>query len=82
MPTLEEVVEKLKELSEVDEIDPDTHVSELEIDSLDVLEWLYTVADDNNVEFDEAALADMEDVTIRSIYERVIQPLLAAPAAS
>ena len=81
MPTFEEVLEKLKELTEIDDLDPDAPVSELEIDSLDVLEWLYAVADDNNVEFDEEALADIEDVTIRKIYGRVIQPLLAEPTA-
>lgn len=81
MPTFEEVLEKLKELTEIDDLDPDAPVSELEIDSLDVLEWLYAVADDNNVEFDEEALADIEDVTIRKIYGRVIQPLLAESTA-
>lgn len=81
LPTLEEAVEQLKDLSEVDDINPDTLVSELEIDSLDVLEWLYAIADENDVEFDEEALADLEDVTIRKIYGSVIEPLLSAPAA-
>jgi acyl carrier protein len=80
VPTLEDVVDKLKELSEVDEIDPDTLVSELEVDSLDVLELLYAIADEQDVEFDEDVLADLEDVTIRKIYGRVIEPILAAPA--
>lgn len=76
LPTLDDVICKLQELAEVDSIDPDVPVTDIGVDSLDLLEWSYTVEDAYGVNIEESVLdsIDPED-TLRSVYTKVMDVL-------
>ena len=42
-PTLDEVVDQLREIAEDDTIGPDSVITSLEIDSLDLMEWVFEI---------------------------------------
>ena len=78
IPTLDAVIDQLKIISEASEIDPDTPVGQLDIDSLDLMEWLYVVEDEYEMSVDESVFADLdENTTLRVVYERVTAAALA-----
>ncbi len=73
LPTLDEVVERLKELAEVDDIDPAKPISELEIDSMDILEWTYVLEEETGYKIDESALDELKpESTLAEVYELLI----------
>lgn len=73
LPTLDEVVERLKELAEVDEIDPSKPISELEIDSMDILEWTYVLEEETGYKIDESALDGLKpESTLAEVYGLLI----------
>lgn len=80
-PTLEDVTEQLKTVSGVETLDVDTPLMDMEdIDSLDLMEWLYVFQEAYpEIPADESLFEDIDDtVTMRSLYERI---MAAAPAA-
>ena len=78
LPTLEQVAETLQQLAEVDHIDPDVRVADLGVDSLDLLEWCYTIEDDYGVDIQDAMLEVIgPDDTLRVVYGKVIDVLRA-----
>ncbi len=82
LPTLDAVIETLQTLAEVDAIDPDAKVAELGVDSLDLLEWSYTIEDDYGVEIQDAVLDAIEpDDTLRIVYDKVMVVLAEKLAA-
>jgi len=72
-PTLDEVVGQLREIAEDDTIDGDSKLAAIDVDSLDVLEWVFEIESQAGVEIDDALYdkAALETATIRDFYEQV-----------
>ncbi len=71
-PTLDEVLSSLRTMFPSATIDADRSLGDLEIDSMDLLEWLYALVEDHAVEVDEAALQSIDDeTTLRELYGSV-----------
>jgi acyl carrier protein len=84
MPTLDEVLDQLKQIADVDDIDPDRPVIELEeVDSLDLMEWLYSAREDYGLEVDEAIFDDLQETsTLRDVYSMISGSAEAAAAGA
>jgi len=72
-PTLDEVVAQLREISEDDTIEGDSKLASIDVDSLDVLEWVFEIEGQAGVEIDESLYEkeSLETATVRDFYERV-----------
>jgi len=79
-PTLDEMIQQLKDLTEVAEIDPDVPLAELsEIDSLDLMEWVYQAQERYALAVDESVFEDFDgSSTLRRLFERVMATAEAA----
>lgn len=73
-PSLDEVVQQLRAIAENDGITADDKITALEIDSLDVLEWVFEIEGQAGVEIDDSLYDEdsLADATIRDFYERVL----------
>lgn len=79
-PTLDEVIDQFRVATGV-AIDPDTPLPNVDqIDSLDLVEWLYEFQQAYpNIPADESLLDDIDEtVTLRTIYARIMQTVPAA----
>jgi acyl carrier protein len=75
LPTLQDFVDQLQEVSGAAEIDPDIALLTIEdLDSLDLMEWLYGFQETYpDTPVDESLFEDIDETTtLRTIYERVI----------
>ncbi len=72
-PTLEEVVEQLREIAEDDTIGPGSVITSLEIDSLDLMEWVFEIEGQAETRIDDALYSkkSLESTTVGDFYERV-----------
>jgi acyl carrier protein len=72
-PTLEEVVSQLREISGNDTIEPGDMITSLEIDSLDLMEWVFEIEGQAETRFDDALYSkkSLESTTVGDFYERV-----------
>jgi acyl carrier protein len=72
-PTLDEVVQHLREIAEDDTIGPDSRLTSLDIDSLDVMEWVYEIETTAGVRINDELYAKgaLEDATVGDFYQRV-----------
>lgn len=72
-PSLDEVVQQLRTIVEDDDITADAKIAGLEIDSLDVLEWVFEIEGQSGVTLDESLYDkdSLSDATIRDFYDRV-----------
>ncbi len=75
MPPLDTLLVELENLAGVTSgIDPDRPVGELEIESIDLLEWLFVLRDEYGIEVDESKFESFdESVTIRQVYEKIAE---------
>ncbi|HEU5302674.1 MAG TPA: phosphopantetheine-binding protein [Acidimicrobiia bacterium] len=72
-PALDELLVELREIAEDDEITGASKLAEIEVDSLDILEWVFEIERKAGIEVDESiydkdALADS---TVGDLYERI-----------
>lgn len=84
IPTLEDLIEQMKSVSGAPEIDADTPLTELsDVDSMDLMEWLYGYQSANPDSGVDANVFDNEDgtLTIRIVHERLSQLVTADPVA-
>jgi acyl carrier protein len=73
-PTLEEVVQDLRVIAEDDTISADSKLTELDVDSLDVLEWIFEIEGRAEISIDESLYEQGAlERTIREFYERIKQ---------
>lgn len=75
VPTLQDVTEQLQDVSGAPQIDPDVALLTVDdIDSLDLMEWLYSFQENYpDIPADESLFEDIDETTtLRTIYERVI----------
>jgi acyl carrier protein len=72
-PTLDEVVQQLREIAEDDTIGPDSRLTSLDIDSLDVMEWVFEIETSAGVRIKDELYAKgaLEGATVGDFYERV-----------
>lgn len=70
-PTLGEVVEELAEWAEVDSLDPTTLLPDLGVESFDLLEWAYALADRYQLDVGEEIFDGAENLCLQDIYVRV-----------
>jgi acyl carrier protein len=85
LPTLDDVVQQLQSVSGAQELDPDAPLLENEdIDSLDLMEWLYTFQEQYpEVPADESLFEDIDSsVTLRAIYTRVMDTVPASASGA
>jgi acyl carrier protein len=74
-PSIDEVVQELRTITEDDGISADSKFVDLDIDSLDVLEWVFEIERRADMEIDDSIYdnAALETATIRDFYERIKQ---------
>jgi len=72
-PTLDEVVAQLREIADDDTIGPESRLTSLDIDSLDVMEWVFEIETRAGVRIDDELYAkgSLEAATVGEFYERV-----------
>ncbi|GAB3441801.1 hypothetical protein GCM10027570_08360 [Streptomonospora sediminis] len=74
MPTIDELASQLSAVSGATGVDPDHPLQHIEdVDSLDLMEWLYGFQNDYpHIPADESLFADMDDTTtLRTVHERI-----------
>ena len=73
VPTLDDVLGSLRSMFPSAPVGPDVALGELDVDSMDLLEWLYSVVEDHGIDVDEAALQRIDDeTTVRELYDIVL----------
>jgi hypothetical protein len=75
VPTLQDVIKQLEEISGAETIDPDVPILTIDdVDSLDLMEWLYGFQEAYpEIPADESLFDEIdESVTLRSVYESVV----------
>jgi len=86
LPSLDDVCVTLAALAEVPSIEPGQRVADLGVDSLDLLEWCYTLEDNFGVELQDEVLELIgPDDTLEAVYVKVmavLQAKLAGPVAT
>ena len=73
IPSLDKVVAELRIIAEDDSIVADSKFSDLDIDSLDVLEWVFEIEGQADFQIDESLYDEetLKTATIRVFYERI-----------
>jgi hypothetical protein len=76
VPTVDEIAKQLAEVSGAQNVDP-SHPIQLisDVDSLDLMEWLYGFQNDYpSIPADESLFAEMdESTTLNTIHERLVK---------
>ncbi|WP_219817464.1 hypothetical protein [Rathayibacter tritici] len=83
IPSLEDMIEQMKAVSGATEIDADMPLTELsDVDSMDLMEWLYGYQSANPDSGVDADVFDNADgtLTIRIVRERLSQLVATQPA--
>ena len=72
-PTLDEVVGELRMIAEDDAITGDSKLADIDVDSLDILEWVFEIEGKAGVEVDESVYDKdaLESASVRDLYERI-----------
>jgi hypothetical protein len=72
-PSLDDVVQQLRTITENGDITADDKITALEIDSLDVLEWVFEIETQSDATLDESLYDEdaLAHATVRDFYERV-----------
>lgn len=72
-PSLDEVIGELRTISENDTIEPGSRLATVDVDSLDILEWVYEIEERAGIQFDDS-LYDrevLENATVGELYDRL-----------
>jgi len=74
-PTLDHVVDQLRAIVEDDGVGAGTKLADLEIDSLDVMEWVFEIEGAADITVDESIYEPemLATATVGEIYERIKQ---------
>ena len=72
-PTLDTVVTQLREIAEDDSITPESKITAIDVDSLDVLEWIFEIEEEAGFVIDEQlySKASLATATVGDFYERI-----------
>jgi acyl carrier protein len=81
VPELGDVLRKLEDIANV-KVEADTPINELDISSLDLVEWAVMLEDEYGINLEEIQLDDMRNLTPKLLYGLVVsKPPRPAPAA-
>ena len=83
LPTVEELASQLQAVSGAVAVDVDAALLQIsDIDSLDLMEWLYGFQNKYpHIPADESLFADMDDsTTLRTVHEKIIELVPRQPA--
>jgi acyl carrier protein len=72
-PTLDEVIGELRTISEDESIQAQSRIDSIDVDSLDIMEWVYEIEERAGIQFDES-LYDaevLEDATVADLYDKL-----------
>jgi acyl carrier protein len=72
-PSLDEVIGELRTISEDDTIEPGSLLATVDVDSLDILEWVYEIEERAGIQFDESLYERevLENATVAELYDRL-----------
>lgn len=72
-PALDELLVELREIAEDEAITGESKLAEIEVDSLDILEWVFEIERKAGIEVDESIYDKeaLEDATVGDLYERI-----------
>ena len=72
-PTLDEVIGELRSISEDETIEPSSPLATIDVDSLDIMEWVYEIEERAGVQFDESLYDKevLEDATVAELYGKL-----------
>jgi acyl carrier protein len=72
-PTLDAVLTQLREIAEDDTISADSKLASLDVDSLDVLEWIFEIEGEADIEIDDSLYdkSALETSTVGDFYESI-----------
>lgn len=72
-PALEELLVELREIAEDDTITGASKLAEIEVDSLDILEWVFEIERRAGIEVDDSVYDKdaLADGTVGDLYERI-----------
>jgi len=72
-PSLDDVVRQLQMIAEDDSIGADSKLADLDVDSLDVMEWVFEIEGQAGLEIDDALYDKeaLEKASVREFYERI-----------
>ena len=72
-PSLDTVVMDLRKIAEDDTITADSKITQLDVDSLDVLEWIFEIEEDIGAVIDESLYSkdSLATATVGDFYERI-----------
>lgn len=74
IPTLADSIDQLRAVRGLDEFDPDTPLMTSDVDSLDLIEWLYAMQERYpEIPVDESVFEDIDEtVTFRAIHDQIV----------
>lgn len=72
-PALDELLVELREIAEDDSITGASKLAEIEVDSLDILEWVFEIERKAGIEVDESVYDKdaLADASVGDLYERI-----------
>ena len=72
-PTLDEVIGELRSISEDETIEPSSPLATIDVDSLDIMEWVYEIEERAGVQFDESLYDKevLEGATVAELYDKL-----------
>jgi len=71
-PTLDEAIDAIRVIADTDALDADMRIEDLDVDSIDMLEWLYEIEESVGVQIDESLFSNLSpSVRLREVYELV-----------
>jgi acyl carrier protein len=72
-PSLDDVVLQLQTIAEDDSIGADSKLADLDVDSLDVMEWVFEIEGEAGLEIDDSLYDKdaLEKDSVREFYERI-----------
>ena len=72
-PTLDEVIGELRSISEDETIEPSSPLATIDVDSLDIMEWVYEIEERAGVQFDELLYDKevLEGATVAELYDKL-----------
>ncbi len=72
-PALDELLVELREIAEDEAITGESKLAEIEVDSLDILEWIFEIERKAGIEVDESIYDKeaLQDATVGDLYERI-----------
>lgn len=76
VPTVNEIAKQLADVSGAESVDPNHPIQKIsDVDSLDLMEWLYGFQNDYpSIPADESLFAEMdESTTLQTIHERILK---------